>query len=123
MAARQLPQLLVWSLLPTGNICRGVQQQSEQQQQQTAASQPRRCFCHERPAGQQLHCWRFLLQQAVCSLPALWVALVRCYMEGGRIKHRWLQKLGCCGSQTQQQQLGRDTCWAGNPVVLFDAHI
>lgn len=39
---------------------------------------------------QQLWCW-LLLQQAVW-LPALWFALVRCYMEGGRIKHRWLHE-------------------------------
>lgn len=39
---------------------------------------------------QQLWCW-LLLQQAVW-LPALWFASVRCYMEGGRIKHRWLHE-------------------------------
>lgn len=45
------------------------------------------------PWQAQVHCWRPM--QAGTSIPALWIASVRCYKEGGRIKHRWLHKLLC----------------------------
>jgi hypothetical protein len=47
--------------------------------------------CYQRFWRQQLCCWQSL-QHAVC-LPALWFALVRCYMEGSRIKHKWLHNV------------------------------
>jgi len=46
--------------------------------------------CHQQFWGEQLHRQQYL-QQSAC-LPAVWFALARLYKEGGRIKHRWLQK-------------------------------
>lgn len=95
--------------------------QQELQQEQVEFCRPSPAAATERAQQddgawqrQQLWCWQ-LLQQAVW-LPALWFASLRCYMEGGRIKHRWLHESWSLfrargSSRGQWEVVDRYVCW------------